>query len=311
MAKFLLDYFFPIATIEPTPSASTSFLKKLLVVVKKKSGGVDNVITVATSGSAIAAVTDNLDAVQAINAGLASVSVLTVAALTDVGTQIEGHESDFHTIIISSDFTDTNVGTLDVGDFDGVIGVSSTDDTFLGLQAAISNRCAFHTTSTNKAKNLVYAFGKMLSNSLSWRNQQYITMPYADDVDTLGEANELFDSKISFVLSDSEFGNRLALFAAGGKAIVAPYIERNLQVDLQSSALTYVSGNQPQYTKKQAALLQDELEKVIQLYIDREWIEAGTVEVLLQEANFVASGNINISEPKAFWRIFGEMKQTL
>lgn len=197
------------------------------------------------------------------------------------------------------------------GIFTGVIGVSSTDDDFLADQAAIENRVAFHTTNTNGAENMLFAFGKMLSNALNWRNQQYITMPFEDDVDELGEANTLFDAKISFVISDDEFGKRLALLAAGGKAIVAPYIKKNLMIDLQSASLSYISGNQPAYTRKQAALLEDELQKVIQLYIDREWIEAGTVEIKLEQDNFVASGYMNISEPKALWRIFGEMKQTL
>lgn len=312
MAKILLDYFFPIATIEPTPQASTSFLKKVLVLVKKKSGGVDDVFTVCTSQTQIAAVTDNLDAQYCLNGGLSSVTVLTLAALSTFDTLIEGHESEYYTVIVSSDFSDANVTSdFDAGEYGGVVAVSSADDDFLEDQAVISNRVAFHTTSGNKAKNLCYAFGKMLSNALNWRNQQYITMPFADDVSTLGDANLLFDAKISFVISDSEFGNRLALFAAGGKAIVAPYITRNLQVDLQSKALSYISGNQPAYTKKEAALLQDELEKVIDLYQAREWIEDGTVEVTLEQENFVASGDINISEPNAMWRIFGEMRQTL
>ncbi len=158
---------------------------------------------------------------------------------------------------------------------------------------------------------MFYAFGALLSNALNWRNQQYITMPVADDVDTLGDANALFDDKISFVISDDEFGDRLGLFAQGHRAIVEPYIKRNLELDFQSAALSYISGNQPAYTKTQAALLEDELKKVIQLYIDREWIEAGTVSIILDQGNFVASGEINISEPKALWRVFAEMRQTL
>lgn len=201
---------------------------------------------------------------------------------------------------------------LFAGAFDGVIGVSETDDAFLADQAAIENRCAFHTTSGNKAKNMFFAFGKMLSNSLNWLNQQYITMPFADDVDTLGEANTLFDDKISFVLDDSEFGKRLGLFACGGKAIVAPYIERNLEIDLQSKALSYVSGNMPAYTKTHAALLEDELQKVIdERYVARQLIEDGKIEIKLEQENFVASGYINIAEPNALWRIFGEMRNTL
>jgi hypothetical protein len=107
--------------------------------------------------------------------------------------------------------------------------------------------------------------------------------------------------------------------ACGGKAIVAPYIVRNLEIDMQSKALQYISGNMPSYTHTQAALLEDELDKVLNGdaessnpgYIGKGWIEAGTVSVKLEQDNFVASGYINIAEPKAMWRIFGEIRQTL
>jgi len=428
--NILLDYFFKITAISPTPAASTAFLKQVCLVVSPKVAVPTGVITLCTSNSEVAALTDNTEAAQLFAAGMGRVYILPMDDL-DLADALEGHESDFFTVLISSDFTDaevtatqasgtvtitsyanlvsgtddvvsvggvaftaqtgaatlgtatfqaatsndataaslaaqinahatasalvtavanaaivtitavdagsggnaialgytdndTNVGAtksgttlaggdgLFLGAFDGVLGLSSTDDSFLATHAAIANRCAFHTTSSNKAKNMCYAFGSMLSNALSWRNQQYISMPLADDVATLGDAEALFDDKISFVISDDEYSNRLALFACGGKAITAPYISRNLEIDLQSAALSYVSGNQPAYTKKHAALIEDELQKVIQEdYIDNDLIEAGTVEVTLEEDNFVASGSINISEPKALWRIFGEMRQTL
>lgn len=200
---------------------------------------------------------------------------------------------------------------ITLGSFQGVTGVSSTNDTFLETQAVIANRAAFHTTSGTKAKNMFYAFGKLLSNVLNWTSQQFIEMPLADDIDLLGEANTLFAKKINFVLEDAEYGKRLGLFAAGSKAIVAPYIEKNLKIDLQSKALQYISGNQPAYTLTEAALLEDELQKVIDGYITRRWIDAGIISVLLEQENWTASGYINISEPKAMWRIFGEIRQTL
>lgn len=307
--NILLDYFFPITLIEPTPAASTAFLKQVCVVAKPKSGVSAGSVTLCTSTSAVAALTDNTEATQLFNAGMQRVYVLLSADL-DLDVELLGREADFHTILITSDYSDANVTAADFGAFTGVIGVSSTDDAFLATQAAIANRAAFHTTVANKAKNMFYAFGKLLS-ATSWRNQQYITMPFADDVDTGGEASNLFDDRINFVISDDQFGNRLALFAAGGKAIVAPYIVRNFGIDMQSSALSYISGNQPSYTKKHAALLEDELKKVVDDYVARQWIEAGEVEVLLQEENFVATSNINIAEPKALWRIEGEMRQTL
>lgn len=199
------------------------------------------------------------------------------------------------------------------GVFEGVIGVSSDDSEFLGDQAVIENRCAFYGSTTNGAKNMFYAFGKLLSNRSNWLNQQYISMPFSDDVETLGDAETFFDDKVSFVIQDDEFGNRLGLFAAGSKAIVAPYILKNLRVDLQSRALSWISGNQPQYTLKEAALLETRLQEDVinALYIALNLITAGTVAITLVESNFVANGAINVAEPKALWRVFSEMRQTL
>ena len=203
---------------------------------------------------------------------------------------------------------------LSVGTFDGVVGFSSDDVDECQEFGANENRCGFYGATANGAKNMFYAFGKMLSNLLNWNNQQYITMPVNDAVDTLGDAEALYDDKVSFVINDTEFGNRLALFCAGGKAIVAPYISKNMQVDLQSRTLSWIAANQPSYTLTNAALLQQRLqEDVINVYINepRKWIEDGTVAISLLEDNFVASGAINIAEPKALWRVVGEMRSTL
>jgi len=203
----------------------------------------------------------------------------------------------------------TAVGLL-VDSFDGVSGVASDDTDFLEDQAVIGSRVAFFKKVTNGAKNMLYAFGKLLSNQVNWKNQQYIEMPFADDVDELGEATSLFDKKISHVLEDDEFGKRLALFAAGGKAIVAPYILKNLRIDMQSKAVSWIAANQPQYTVREAALLEARIqEDVINAYITRGWIESGTINISLQQENFVASGVITVPTPKALWRVFNEMTE--
>lgn len=423
MSNILLDYFFSITSIEPTAAANTGFLRQALVVVKPKLG-VPKDIVLCTTIAQVQALTDNLDIVQAFNAGMSRVFVLPSADL-DLSDILIGRERDFYTVIISSDFGDVDVVGADpvaaqfaeikiadalykakvageasndltikitdggtagsesvtmvgdaieviveagvttynqlksaieassantdieviiddgeggsvvaanaepaalaggseaqagndpmaLGTWGGVVAVSSTDIAFLEAQAIIRNRVAFKTTSATKGQNMLYAFGKLFANALRWRNQQYIEMPFSDDVTDKGTADALFDSKVSFVLTDSEYGNRLALFAAGQKAIVAPYILRNLQIDLQSKGLQYMTANQPAYTPKQAALLEDSLQAVIdQSYIATEMIEAGTVQIKLEQANFVASGEIEVTEPKAMWRIFAEMRQTV
>ncbi len=296
-----------------TYSAKTIGTAGNSITINYNSGGTAGAEVVGVAGSAITvtmqdgvSTADNIrDAVEN------SVSAMLLVELT----VDSGDENDVQAVFGAAVNLENGAAAssidLDLAAFDGVVGVSSDDDSFLEDQAAIANRCAFHVDSANGAKSLFYAFGSLLSNALNWRNQQYISMPVADDVETLGDAEALFDARISFVISDDEYSNRLAFFVAGGKAITAPYIKRNLQVDMQSAALSYISANQPGYTKVQAALIEDELQKVIAQFIDDDWLEAGTVEVTLEEDNFVASGEINIAEPKALWRIFGEMRATL
>jgi len=429
LSNLLLDYAFKVSSVTPTPAASTGFLKKMCVVVKPKDGGVTTgVLTSCTTQTAIALLTNNVEAQQALNAGLSSVYILPMDDL-NLATALEGHDTDFFTIAISSDFDDENedveaegtvtitsyanlvstsgdtlkVGSvtftaqsgavtpgdatfraatsndatatslaaqinahadldgvvtatalasvvtitavdpgaagndldlvytdsspttvgltrtvfaggtsaLNVGTFGGVVGLYAQDADDAADYAAVENRVGFFSNSTNKAKNLIYALGKLLSNATNWKNQQYITMPLNDGIDELGEAEALFDDRVSFVMNDSDYGNRLGLLACGGKAIVAPYIKRNLEIDLQSKALQWISANQPQYTPTNATLLESQLETVIALYVTRGWITEGIVEISLLEDNFVASGEINISEPTALWRVFAEIQQTL
>jgi hypothetical protein len=277
----------------------------------------------ATGNQAIVAVdgtdiTVDIDADATTAATIAAAIEASSAADALVSVEVDdGDETD-----IQATFTETalaggvdevlGASLLATGVFPGVVGISTQSEETATAQAAVSNRVAFISNATNKAKNMFFAFGSLLSNQVNWLNQQYISMPFDDEIEELGDANNYFDDRISFVLSDAEYGERLALFSAGGKAIAAPYIIKNLQIDLQSRALQWIAGNQPQYTKKEAALLETRLqEDVINSYVSRNWISAGTVEISLVSDNFVASGSINVSEPKALWRVFSELRQTL
>ena len=311
MAKnILLDFVFPITAIIPTPAASTAFLKQAALVVKPKVGVTSGTVVEATTMSAVAAVTDNTEAQQLFAAGMTRVFVIAISTL-DLETVLEANGQEFFTLLISSDFTEANVtADLDVGSWKGVIGVWTDDASFAEAQAAIENRVGFFGATANGAKNMLFAFGKLLSSTLNWMSQQYITMPVDDSITTLGQANSLFDDRVSFVLSDKQYGYRLGLFAVGGRAIVAPYVQKNLEIDIQSRAVQYITTNQPAYTKTQAALLQDELQKVIDTYVGRGWITSGSIAVELEQDNFVASAYMVVPEAKALWRIFGEVRQS-
>ncbi len=248
------------------------------------------------------------------------------SAIVTIKAKLSGNAGNDIAVVYTDN--DTNVGItlsgltagklsggagMELGTFSGVVGVSENDIDFLEDQAAIANRVAFYISDTNGAKNSAYAFGKILSNPSNWLNQQYITMPFDDGIDERGEAESLFEKRISFVLKDDEFGIVLAFFVASGKAITAPYITKNIRVDIQSRGLQWITANQPDYTLKNAALLETRLQEDVlnAKYIDTQLITAGEVEITLVQDNFVANGDINISEPKALWRVFSEMRQTL
>lgn len=198
------------------------------------------------------------------------------------------------------------------GTFKGVVGFTSDDLTFISAFAKVEGQSGFYGIPANGAKNMFFAFGSLLS-SVSWNNQQYISMPVDDQVDELGEALNLFDEKVSFVIQDDEFSRRLALFAVGGKAIVAPYIIKDLCINIQSRALTWINANRPQYTIAEASLLETRLqEDVIQRkFVETGLIEDGIVNIELINDNFVANGNINVTEPRALWRVESVLSQTL
>lgn len=219
-----------------------------------------------------------------------------------------GQESTAVTAFAASSLAG-GVDPLDVTGFDGVVGAAFTSKTVAQTFATASKRAGFY-SAANGAKNMMYAFGKLLSGA-SWNNQQYISMPVTDGVTALGDADELFDNRVSFALDDDEFGKRLGMFSAGGKAIAAPYILKELRINLASCALSWIASNQPSYTKRNAALLEEALDDtVMRPAIEAGDIESATVSILADQGNFVASGSISVPTPRALWRVETEMQET-
>jgi hypothetical protein len=203
---------------------------------------------------------------------------------------------------ITAEKLDGGAGLL-LGTWNGVVGVSSDNLAFLEAQAIITKRTAFFGNATNGAKSMFYAFGKLLAGA-TWRNQQYLEMPVDDGIDTIAEALNLYDARISFVLNSDQYENRLAFFANNRKAIVAPYLSELFQIMMQGWGVGYIALNQPAYTILQASLLEDYLAgEADKTFVQTNLIENISVEISLVENNFTASGNLQIAEPKALWRV--------
>jgi hypothetical protein len=198
---------------------------------------------------------------------------------------------------------------LFLGTWNGVVGVSSDNLAFLEAQAMITKRTAFFGSTTNGAKSMFYAFGKLLAGA-TWRNQQYVEMPVNDGIDTIAEALNLYDARISFVLNSDQYQNRLAFFANNRKAIVAPYLSELFQLMMQGWGVGYIALNQPAYTILQASLLEDYLAgEADKTFVQTNLIENISVQISLVENNFTASGNLQIAEPKALWRVNSLLKE--
>lgn len=300
----LLNYILQLDVRTPTPDANTDYLRAVVAVVKPKDETPTGQITKVISAEAAAALTDNADVAELFNGGLNSALILPVDDLSAVGTALENATDRFYTVLISSDFNKTEIDSLDVGTFDGVVGAAFEQQADAKAFAAQSKRCG-----AKNAKSLFYAFGQLLSAS-SWSNLQYVEMPYSDGVTTVAAADSLFEDKVTFVLDSPQYGRRLGLFAAGGQAIIAPYITQELIANLQGAALQYLNLNRPQYTLAQAKLLEDYLTSDADArYVQTKLLDYVNISVSLENKNYVGTVSVSIPEPTALWRLKGILTQ--
>lgn len=316
MNDVLLEYVMKVNRFTPIPSPSTQRLHNVLAVVKQKTAETPKTIIKVTNASELAAITDTTAPMSLIEGGLTSFFALPMDALTlDSAAITNMSEFDYFTILIDPAFGDEALAglTLPTG-FDGVVGISSSDDSLIEEFVKKENHCAFYQAEETAGNNMFKAFGSLLAYKKNkWTNQQYIAMDYNDGVSSLDTADALFETRASFVLSSPEYGNRLAFFVCGGNAgavaIAAPYIYQELITKLQGSALTWLNLNEPDYTTAEAALLENQLQKVIDKYIESGQISAGSIAVTADQDNFVMSAAANVPQPKATWRIVSTMSE--
>lgn len=306
MKDVLLEYVMKVDAYAPTPSASTAYIRKVLCVVKPK-GETKDTITECTETAEVEALTDAKIG-KLLDAGMTSILVLPVDDLSGLKTIIEASDKKFFTILIDGAFDNSAVSGADLSFFAGVVGWCAEEQSEAKAFTIKSSNVGFVDASSNSSQNMYWAFGKLLSAN-SWKNQQYIEMPFASGIDNIGKAELAFEDAVSFVLTSEEYGNRLGLFASNRRAIIAPYVYEEIQLKLQSKALQYISLNQPNYTEAEASLLEDSLQAVIDIYVEQGIITHGSVSVTLSDEQFVANAMIRIPEPKALWRIRATMQQ--
>ena len=303
----LLNYVLQLDVRTPTPDANTSYLRTAVVAVKPAEGVETGTLTRVISATAAAALTDNTDIEQLFAAGMDSVYILPADDLNLSGA-LANSTVRFKTLLISSDFNEEELASLNVGAFTGVVAAPFTTQEAAKAFAAQKNRSAFFITSVNKGANMFYAWGAFLS-ATTWNNCQYIELPKDDGI-ALADGKSLFEDRISFALSSEQYGPRLAFFGVGGQAIIAPYVTEELMINLQAAALRYLNLNRPQYTLVQDKLLQDFLNKdANQRYVLTKLLTYATVTITLEKSNYEGTVAVSIPEPSALWRLAGILTQ--
>lgn len=312
MANILLDYAVPFNQVESLPPPSFGFLHRIGVVVPAEATMTESQITLVTDPTQLAAVTSHDDELQGFfDGGGTQMYVINLVDSADLHALIEGKESEFYTVYVHTAILAEVLAS-------GVVwnGVKSTavDAETSDLTAAMSDKTCLFASAGDKANyNPLFAFGSLLSAAM-WRNQQYITSTVSDGaIDTLGQAELLFDERVSFYLEDEDYGFRLGFFGAGGKSITTPYITQEVELNMQYEMANWIAINQPFNTSIQRASLERIGNKILDGYVELGYLDPDAVNELKVNDSaeaFVVNGNLTLAPSVALWRVKVDAFQT-
>lgn len=316
MAKILLDYSIPFTQVSGVGAVNLSYLKNVAVIATHKTGitgpPVINTITDITQATAL---TDATDLEALFSGGLNQFYLITCEDLDAVETAGILDATSHYTALISNTFDQSAISAW-TPTYSGVVSAAFDDNASATAYTAQDKYCAFLDDSGSpRSYGMYYAFAKLLSGTF-WRDQQYVEVVSSNvyAVDSLGDANNLFNSRVSFYLDDEEFGKRLGFFAAGGDGITAPYIDEEIKRILQSSGTNYLALNQPKNITASRIRLQRRLNGEIGTYIEPPYQYLDdTVEnsITVTESNerFVVNGSLSTKVAEPIWRLRVEALQ--
>lgn len=310
-SKFLTyDYAVSISTQQAIGEASLDYIRAVYVAVKSNDAtpAQQPRIVEALTPEAVDAVTDNAEVKELFTGGLNSINLILIPSdgdITAIKDLVATLENETLTVLVADGIITTAAQAtenLKVGN--AVIGASFT----LALKAEADKlskvECAF--VDNEGSKSMFYAFGRLLSQT-GWTNLQYIVMPTPSQVPTVtdvGQAEALFNERVSFFLDDKTLGRSLGFFAAGSKSIVDRYVRAQVSRDIQAKGLNYISLKRPNNTQISRDFMTMELRTV---FIEYEngglLLEGSTLEIKEGTENFVATGVFTMELPVALWRL--------
>lgn len=314
VGSILRDYVVKFQVTTPIPKPSTDWVKKIGVVVKPKDDSVEEKEYYITTRSQVAQYTNLTTPTRILDAGSVAFYLIVVKELENIEKVY--NTGKYYTMLFSEDFTDQEVvqykSTTGFGFFKGLFAKTfgrdvDKENSWLEKARVMSDFICYATNLnsdgvTYNYDNLYYALGSLLSLD-TLDNRQYIELPVTDNVIELGDAEDLFNKRISLSTSDIDYGTRLSGFFVGSLPIIAPYVDKLLQLDLQAAGITATNLYKPNMTASAVSKVRDYLyQKVIIKYINPDIIPSITLTLEANDEGWTAKGKIHFSQIKTLWR---------
>lgn len=299
--SLLLNFVVPTTIIDALPSADISWLKNVIVIAKGSSEGIFD----ATTKAEVTSHTD-AKAFELLSSGMSKITLCVAETLESAKTLLDA-DTTHRTLTVLVDPAFTDITTALGWTRDYVLGWQTKTKESAKSAAAASDVCAFYDAADSDGIIMYRAFGQFLSQN-GWSNLQLTRLDDSDQygITDLGEADELFDAKVSFAMTDPEYKTCLALFAAGGKTIAAPYLLKQAKIQTQGLFVQYLSLRQPNYTLREAGLIESYLNSNLnEIFIQTNLLNALTITVDLDSSlnDWQVLGQLSVEKPKAIWRM--------
>lgn len=302
--SLLLNFVVPTTIRDVLPSADLSWIKNVVVLCDAVgTAGVYEATSVAevtakTQSSCYEMLNHGVSKIILATGATAAAALVNLLADTDVSHR-------YYTVLVDPGLSDAL--TVDLSALDVVKGFSTNVVSTAKTLAAGDKTCAFYDPEDEDGILMYRAFATILSDS-QWKNHQ---LERLDDtgifgITDLGDANDLFDSKVSFALTDPEFKTCLALMAAGKYTITSPYLLMTVKVLTQSLFAQYLSLRNPSFTIREAGLIESYLNNNLdQALIQNGQIEELKITVDLDETleDWFVQGTLEVRRPRAIWRM--------
>lgn len=327
----VFDYAVSISEAQTASKIDYSFLSQCLVLVKgsyiapviqdatiKKSEDIQFVKTDVTDPttykvvpiseqSCFAHYTDNVDVQFLMAGGLHTVYLLMKAEEIDPDDLmvIDFDPTSYFTLCHSSDYELVDAQNILFSDFQGVTVYATSD---IEKAEELSQTYAVFYDENNAYTGAYEQLGYFLTQ-LYWRNNQYYVLDRSNPVstvNTLGEADALFEKRISFYLNGSD-GPTLGFFGCAGGAITTTYLHKLIQLETQQAITSYIQVNEPNDTAVQRINIEETAMSVIEkyeqypyFYLDAD--KDNYIHILKSDDMYFVAGEAIVKVAEPIWR---------